>query len=41
MFPEDDYTPHGYLQNRFDAGPMPGLAAGGPIRSLPGIGFAW
>ncbi|HMA37518.1 MAG TPA: hypothetical protein VKY74_23900 [Chloroflexia bacterium] len=41
MFPEDDYTPHGYLQNRFDAGPFPGLEAGGPIRSLPGAGFAW
>ena len=41
MFPEDDYTPHGYLQNRFDAGPFTGLSAGGPIRSLPGIGFAW
>src|SRR5690242_20483471 len=38
-FPEDNYTPHGYLQNRFDAGPFAGLAAGGPIRSLPGAGF--
>ena len=38
-FPEDNYTPHGYLQNRFDAGPFAGLAAGGVIRSLPGAGF--
>jgi hypothetical protein len=41
VFPEDDYTPHGYLQNRFDAGPFPGLEAGGPIRSLAGAGVAW
>jgi hypothetical protein len=41
MFPEDDYTPHGYLQNPYDAGPFPGLEAGGPIRSLPGAGFEW
>ncbi|HUS15247.1 MAG TPA: hypothetical protein VM536_09550 [Chloroflexia bacterium] len=41
MFPEDDYTPHGYLQNPFDAGPFPGLEAGGPIRSLAGAGFEW
>ena len=36
VFPEDAYTPHGYLQNRFDAGPFLGLEAGGPIRSLAG-----
>jgi hypothetical protein len=41
MFPEDDYTPHGYLQNRADAGPYAGLEGGGPIRSLPGMGFEW
>ena len=40
-FPEDDYTPHGYLQNRYDAGPWWGLSAGGPLRSLPACGLEW
>src|SRR5215212_10710180 len=40
-FPEDDYTPHGYLQNRFDAGPFAGLDGGGVLRSLPGVGVEW
>ncbi|MGQ9525234.1 MAG: MGH1-like glycoside hydrolase domain-containing protein [Armatimonadota bacterium] len=40
-FPESDYTPHGYLQNRFDAGPFWGLDAGGPLRSHPPCGYRW
>ena len=40
-FPRDDYTPHGYLQNRFDAGPWHGLGAGGPLRSVEACGFEW
>ena len=33
-FPIDDYTPHGYLDNPYDAGPWAGLDAGGVIRSM-------
>ena len=40
-FPESDYTPHGYLQNRFDAGPFWGLDAGGPLRSHAPCGYRW
>jgi len=40
-FPEDDYTPHGYLDNPYDGGPWVGLEAGGVIRSVPGCGFGW
>lgn len=40
-FPESDYTPHGYLQNRFDGGPFWGLDAGGPLRSHAPCGYCW
>lgn len=36
-----NYTPHGYLQNRYDAGPFWGLDAGGPLRSISPSGFQW
>jgi len=40
-FPTDDYTPYGYLDNPYDAGPWVGLEAGGVIRSIEACGFAW
>lgn len=40
-FPQDDYTPYGYLDNPFDAGPWVGLESGGVLRSLSACGFGW
>jgi len=40
-FPRDEYTPYGYLDNPYDAGPWVGLEAGGAIRSLEACGFGW
>ncbi|MGH8873643.1 MAG: hypothetical protein ACRDVM_00070, partial [Acidimicrobiia bacterium] len=40
-FPEDDFTPYGYLDNPFDCGPWAQLEAGGVLRSLEGCGFEW
>lgn len=40
-FPADNYTPYGYLDNPYDAGPWEGLRAGGVIRSLEACGFGW
>lgn len=41
QFPGDNYTPYGYLDNPYDAGPWEGLHAGGVIRSLEACGFGW
>ena len=40
-FPIDNYTPHGYLDNPYDAGPWAELDAGGVIRSMEACGFGW
>jgi hypothetical protein len=40
-FPKKNYTPYGYLYNRFDTGPFFGLDYGGPLRSMPGCGYGW
>ena len=40
-FPSDDYTPYGYLDNPYQAGPWVGFEAGGVIRSVEACGFAW
>lgn len=40
-FPTDNYTPHGYLDNPYDAGPWTGFEAGGVIRSFEACSFGW
>ncbi|NWJ45091.1 MAG: hypothetical protein HXX08_04345 [Chloroflexi bacterium] len=39
MFPQDEYTPHGYLDNPAHAWKIPG--PGGVLRSRPAIGMGW
>ncbi|MFQ5794944.1 MAG: trehalase family glycosidase [Candidatus Bipolaricaulia bacterium] len=40
-FPEDRYTPHGYIRNPYDFGPHWGFDGSGTLRSSPACGFGW